>query len=134
MKDGKEDRATVAPVTVERLVKWVLSGDTGISSKAIVGVMEGVAPSDSFHGCHPSDGGDFGRCYRLLEAIPEYKTRMAEMKCVSPEWSVLVDHWEELTELYRQDGKMYQRMSELLDTCRKRGNVVKMGNGVSFAF
>jgi hypothetical protein len=131
---NKNDNEAGQAVKVKRLVKWFVSGDTGKSSKAIVGVMEGVSPCDKFHGCHPSDGGDFGRCYRLLEEIPEYKTRIDEMKPVSPEWEVLVNHWNELSEMHRRKGDMYKRMKELFATCPRRPNVVELGPGVSVSF
>lgn len=53
----------------KRAMRWAAGGDTGSSSKAIMQTMMGEPPSDGW--CYPHDGGDFGRCYRLLAIIPE---------------------------------------------------------------
>ena len=102
----------------KRVIEWLLGGDTGISSKTIVGVMTGCA-------CNwtdiPYDPSDFGRCYRLLKLIPEWRGRMREMGERYPKWGPMAEAWEELTALYeeelqRADGrapKLYERMRTL---------------------
>lgn len=55
-----------------RLVDWYSSDDTGSSSKAIAAFMTGRSSSGDF----PWDGGDFGRCHRLLQLIPEWRPRL----------------------------------------------------------
>jgi hypothetical protein len=63
---------------------------------------------------HPHDPGDFLRCLAVSRAAPEH------MRDRSPEWSTLVDHWHELTELVESEKgfgrcpRTYARMSELL--------------------
>lgn len=63
----------------ERALFWALSGDTGISSKAIMAHMTGYEKTDSFGMQPPSDSADRGRCIRLLELIPEWLPRLKEM-------------------------------------------------------
>lgn len=62
-----------------RALFWALSGDTGISSKAIMAHMTGYEKTDSFGMQPPSDSSDRGRCIRLLELIPEWLPRLNEM-------------------------------------------------------
>lgn len=64
----------------QRALFWALSGDTGISSKAIMAHMTGSPKTDSFGMMPPSDASDRGRCIRLLELIPEWLPRLDEMK------------------------------------------------------
>lgn len=110
-----------------QLHRWFGSNDRGISSNAIVEVMEGLPRgmlTGSFGLGHPHDPADFGRCFRLLEAVPLYRHRMDEMR-ISPVWNALVNHWAELERLYIEEcpggkcHKLYDRMQELIDEARK---------------
>ena len=105
-------------------IEWIAGDDTGISSRAIWAVMMGAPVRRVAFGTHPSDPDDFGRCHRLLEAVPEWRPRMGEMAAHSRVWSRLAEHWDELTQMYLrvvEGGRwnlpasraMYQRMKEL---------------------
>jgi hypothetical protein len=72
---------------------WISGGDTGASSKAIWCVMMGRPDGGS---AHPLDPGDVGRCFRLLERVPEWKARMHLMRGMGPYWDALVDRWDEI--------------------------------------
>jgi hypothetical protein len=120
--------------TVEaRALKWVSTGSTGISSKAILGVMTGNPPDDGY--CYPHDGGDFQRCVVLLALIPEWKARLGEMKAVGPEWAALVDHWDELYALYIKHGigrEIYDRMKAILRPIEdKRPGLIRIGDSAA---
>lgn len=90
--------------TLEALANWLDSGDTGISSLAIVTVMLGGKRKRNILDNHPHDSSDLGRCIRLLDAIPEWRDRLEEMGEDDPYWAALVRHWAELETLYRQDS------------------------------
>lgn len=111
----------------ERALWWFEYGDCGISSHTIFSklttvkrgfehpaMIKKLSPRD-WH--HPRDPSDFRRCHLLLEALPELRAELAEMKEVSPVWSALVDHWDKLTAMVLaepNDGKsMYEFMKEL---------------------
>ena len=113
----------------KKIIEWLVTGSTGVSSKAMVAHFMGLDTKRNY-GDHPHDGGDFGRCYRLLEAVPEFKNRIGGMATRSNEWAALVEHWDELTELYANDGKCHERMREIFATVKdKKG--VDLGNGVT---
>lgn len=67
--------------------EWLLSGDTGISSKALCAHMLGMEPD---HNMPPSDADDRGRCIRLLNKIPEWWVRLDEMAQYSPQESLVI--------------------------------------------
>ena len=77
--------------------QWLLSDDVGASSKYLCSVLSG-----DFHAEMnvPWDAGDFGRCHRLLWAIPELKNRFRLLTTCPPPWPALHDKWDELTLLY----------------------------------
>lgn len=113
---------------------WMLSGDTGISSKCIYAVMTGSKCRDS---SPPSDPSDFGRCFRLLQHFPEWRPRMGEVAAKFPEWTALVRQWSELADLYKLESKnpsgkapqLYDRMKVLVDEGRIAAGWVKTGPG-----
>lgn len=67
---------------------------------------------------YPHDPADLCRCLKVSPEAPEH------MRSRSPEWAALVDHWEELAELLREEHpsgwapKTYARMKELVATAR----------------
>lgn len=96
--------------------EWLESWDTGLSSMTIYNFMQRgqtIAPD------MPHDPADFGRCYRLLQVAPEWRTRMADMGAAIPAWSKLCDAWSELEALYEEEHplerapKLYARLQEL---------------------
>jgi hypothetical protein len=96
---------------------WWRGPDTGASSKALWMVLTGhwdVLRVDAV----PHDAADFGRCQRLLMAIPGWRARIGEM-ALAPKWGQLVAAWDELEALYNEEWptglcpKLYARMKEL---------------------
>lgn len=63
----------------QRALFWALSGDTGLSSEAIVNHMIGNTAATRSGFQPPSDEDDRGRCIRLLELIPEWIPQLKEM-------------------------------------------------------
>lgn len=104
-----------------RLARWFASGDTGISSETIALWMAAGEKLDKWGDGTPSDGADFGRCYRLLRAIPEWRPRISEMAARGGKWPHLVKHWDEVEALYLRElkapkkcaGITYKRMKEI---------------------
>ena len=100
--------------------KWLHNGDTGTSSLTIWSVMTGCRPPQShFSADVPHDPDDFGRCYRLLKVMPEWRERLPEVATKHKTWAPLVAAWDEMTALYEQElpsGRaplLYKRMQEL---------------------
>jgi hypothetical protein len=81
-------------------IDWLMSRDTGISSKTICSVLTGSKAPD-WHDT-PGDPDDFGRCYRLLALFPDWRARMPEVAAKYPKWGPMVAAWDELTALYEQ--------------------------------
>jgi hypothetical protein len=117
----------------KRALTWAIGRDTGASSMAIMAVMTGNKPESRYD--YPSDGGDLGRCLRLLDLIPEWKPRMSEMRAISPQWSALVDHWHELAELHASNSpRLYEKMRSILRSIEKadKGMISFEGGAIIF--
>jgi len=111
---------------------WVAGPDTGMSSRAIWAHMMGATPAKEWGGvAYPADPDDFGRCYRLLCLMPEWRARMGEMARYGRVWAALSGAWDELSWLYETEigsgqdtahgyfGKsapmLYERMRALIE-------------------
>lgn len=89
------------PETLRKLVEWYAYGETGTSSDTIAFVLGGGGAARPNCYCSvPLDIGDFGRCHKLLEAIPEWRDRMPEVAERFPAWTRLVENWNKLSQLY----------------------------------
>lgn len=124
---------------VQRANQWIAGRDVGTSSRTIWSVMQDVTPSDADV---PYDADDFGRCYRLLALIPEWRGSLPRVARRYPAWSALVREWDRLTEMYERvigpTGKdwnraasaaLYDAMQPLIDEGRVAAGWVKTGPG-----
>ena len=108
---------------------WKASDDTGMSSKYLAYILSGDWTSaegrDRKTLSYPHDPDDFGRCYRMLRACPEFKISSAADMVVRTEqmekpWPQLGAAWPELEALYEKElpnGEaplLYQRMKEII--------------------
>jgi hypothetical protein len=78
-----------------KILHWLATGETGISSEAIAFKMAGIADKRTWS-THPGDPDDFKRCLKLVNRIPEIRQRLDEMRSLSTEWNALIEHWKEI--------------------------------------
>lgn len=131
------------PTTIERrALEWFASGDTGTSSQTIANHMLGLKHAGPFGVSEPSDGGDLGRCLRLLAKIPEWEPRIVEMAALSHTWAALVPHWAELKALMVKEAgpdfdrnarapETYKRIRSITSKARAADGWISFGNGAS---
>jgi hypothetical protein len=86
-----------------RLLEWTLSDDTGISSRAIARAAAGLPACPYWVASPPADGADFGRCFRLLQAVPEARQALPALVAESPDWGPFVDRWHDLEAAHVRD-------------------------------
>lgn len=103
----------------QRAYRWIRSWDTGLSSVTIWHTMMGLPWSRSWGPTPPRDPDDLGRCLGLFEILPEWRPRLPEVADRYPEWAPLVQAWDELEALYREEEpagtapRCYARMKSL---------------------
>lgn len=85
----------------ERAAAWILNGRVGQSSRAIYCHMTGAVDKYGYN--FPYDPDDLNRCLLLLDLIPEWKPRMAEMSVHGKQWASLAGRWDELTALFLEE-------------------------------
>lgn len=84
---------------IRRSAEWFGGDDTGASSITMLCVALG-APPTGWRCSAPLDSGDFGRCKRLLDAIPEVREAFPRIAQVVPEFRGTLDNWDELVARY----------------------------------
>lgn len=102
---------------VQKAMHWLIGGSTGLSSNCLMATMLNGGPIQSDRwgsNSHPRDSSDFRRCMGLLDAVPEFRERLSIMKQVSPYWSVLVDHWDEIEASYNDGTHLHRRTTDLI--------------------
>jgi len=76
----------------DKILKWLLTGRVGCSSKAMAACLVGVDGRND----HPHDPDDFNRCLLFLKVVPEARGHFDDLKKISKEWSNLIDRWDEI--------------------------------------
>ena len=103
------------------LDEWILSDDTGLSSKALWAVAKGITPPDGYS--YPLDCWDFNRCYRFLhECFQTDRERQAilnRIRRTSIGWFEIVARWDKMSKLY--NGKYVAKITRLLDEAIAKG-------------
>lgn len=106
----------------DHLSRWLAGTDRGISSNTIVHAIDPRRGAlGGPHDCPgvPHDPGDFGRCYRLLEAVPWLRDQLFRVADTYPAWRHLVARWAELEALWLEESptgtcpKLFDRLQEL---------------------
>lgn len=121
-KTWVEPQADQGQTVAQKALWWISNGQVGMSSKTMWNYFMGSTKPYPVN--HPYDPDDFSRCYKLLQAVPEWRPRIQELKSLSKAWSNLADNWDELTQMYELNVKtqwkdykkigMYELMEKLI--------------------
>lgn len=84
----------------ESAQEWLLTGDRGISSETIFGAITGLVINRRKY--PPADPADFYRCYKLIKAVPEWKSELHKVAELSKPWKNVIDNWDKLSELLEE--------------------------------
>lgn len=114
--------AGLPPEQAQAALAWLIGRDTGVSSKTLFAALAGVADR-ARPSCHydvPYDADDFGRCVRLLEAVPAWRPRLPEVAEMFPAWRPLVRDWDALTEAYNIHDRRREVSMRIQELTRPR--------------
>lgn len=73
---------------------------------------------------HPTNPHELWRCINLFVVHPEYKERIAELANLSPAWRLLVQYWQPLEKMCREEWPNYdapytaEKMKRMLASVR----------------
>lgn len=97
----------------QKLIEWIGTYDTGISSKTMWCALMGVQSKVDLN--VPRDVYDFVRCYDMVRMGNVTIKDLQVVKKQYPWFAPFVDNWKELSLLYEEelDGRLYGRIREL---------------------
>lgn len=99
--------------------EWLFSSDTGTSSLTIFETITGhtLESPRRFGWTPPADSDDFGRCRRLFERFPEWRSKLGEVADRHPAWRPVVEAWDRLERLHvaGEARQLYAELSALTD-------------------
>lgn len=104
-----EPKADQSKTVQQKAMWWIANGERGMSSETMWNFFMG---NKNYRVCYPYDPDDFSRCYKLLEAVPEWKARVPELKELSKEWANLANGWDKLTAMYEENKRTNWRNSK----------------------
>lgn len=116
--------------------EWIVSEDVGASSRTIWCVLMGLLHTKIIgvrkRVCErrfdvPHDPGDFGRCSRMFEHLPQWKGRLGEVSAAFPKWEPFVREWDKMEGLYQRDlesGKSPE-LYELMKSLEEEGSEIE---------
>ena len=118
----------------DNMLRWLLTGEVGASSKAMAAHLCGFPCCGDW----PSDPDDFARCLMFLDTVPEARAELHRMAEVSVVWEALVDRWSDIEATFRGEvpshywrygrwsaPRTMKLMREVLDEAAKAGKEAK---------
>lgn len=112
------------------LATWALGRSTGASATCIARHMMGLKTDGSY----PHDGGDFGRCEALLDAVPGLRERLPEMAAVNEYWARLVPRWEEIRAA-KDSKEQYRLIQSIVRPVQDAdARIIRLGEGATLRF
>jgi hypothetical protein len=101
------------------LGNWLIGGNTGTSSETMAAIALGATKTNAFRMDAPHDPSDFGRCYKLVQTVPEIRDHFPRIaKKVKP-FAGILREWDALVQIYERDKpkgestELYNRIKEL---------------------
>jgi len=111
-----------------KVAEWAMSGTTGASAKSIAVHLTGMGKQE---GDYPLDGGDFGRCERLLDMVPELRPEMHRMAEVNRYWAKLAPRWDEIRAA-SDKGKLLSQILRPMEDADP--SVIRLSGGAAMRF
>ena len=107
---------------MEHQYRWWCGLDVGASSASIFAVFCSScwkdAAAEMGNGSTPKDADDFGRCKRLLDVFPEWRTQLNKVAEAYPDtkWGKIVERWDEI------EKSEPKKQSEVLRECHNEAS------------
>ena len=95
--------------TYQKAMWWIANGERGLSSETMWNCL---MDNTDFPISWPYDPDDFSRCYKLLQAVPEWRLKLYKLKPLSKEWNNLIENWDKLTGMFEENRRTHWENSE----------------------
>jgi hypothetical protein len=114
----------ISDKSITAIGQWIADRDTGVSSETMLAIAMGAKKSKVSRFDAPHDPSDFGRCYRLVKAVPEIRTEFGRIGRIVPTFKLILENWDELCPIFERDQSvgtspdLYRRIKELRGDCQ----------------
>lgn len=108
--------------------EWIVSGDTGVSSKTMWTAVNGV--ETHYRADKPHDPSDLGRCVRYVENTGVTNKQLQKVKNMYPWWAPYIEEWDTLVDLFKQEsskGRSCPETYEYLKILGKQSDKIRYG-------
>lgn len=78
-----------------KVIQWLFSDDTGLSSKSLAAEYLGVTP---YRCMAPLDPSDLSRCMRLIAIVPEIRNCVDTLAKKYDDWKRIASIWDKITQ------------------------------------
>lgn len=78
----------------ENARRWCRQGAVGASSLAMYHHFIGNSFEQEVPPHYPHDADDFGRCMKLIDAVPQWRERIPELADLSRRWGAIAENWD----------------------------------------
>jgi hypothetical protein len=75
------------------IVRWLATGETGMSSKTMAFTALGEKYTSEWH---PADPADLNRCIKLVDAAPAVRDSFPKIAALNEHWQAVIDNWDAL--------------------------------------
>ncbi len=82
----------------QKIIHWLLSDDTGISSKALVGEYLCAPENERWGIGAPLDPSDLGRCLRLIYLVPAIRGCVDSLALKHENWARAAKIWDKISQ------------------------------------
>lgn len=96
-----------------KVLQWQSEGHVGISSATMASIA--LRMKKNFYHSRfdaPSDPSDLRRCMNLVKKIPEIREHFSVIAEVCPQFSPIIEHWDELIAMLRREMALGDRAPE----------------------
>jgi len=112
-----------------QIAKWLMRGNTGISSEAILytymlGNTDWITRSNPY----PHDNGDFNRCYLLIKDCPDTFKAIKKLAKKYQQWKNILRFWDELVYIFENGNENNTNTNKNFFNFIQAVNNIKYGN------
>lgn len=116
-------------MNTNKMLEWICSSNTGISSRTMWIAIMDLSPKNSelsFHTDTPSDVFDFERCFNLVKYAEINSKDLDKVSNVFPYFTPIIKAWNELSKAYID--KDISKFYEIFEKCKNEEKLLKSNN------
>lgn len=87
----------------DKLIKWLEESTHGSVATSFITGLTGFNVNGVWQFNSPLYASEFASCVKILKLRPDFRSRLSDLKHLSPCWKKVVEHWDELESLLERE-------------------------------